>query len=97
MYLPSEKIQYFLNQQQDRKRKLIVNAGRRSGKSIWTLLSIAKEYLPKEQYQKLVEDIEAELKPMGERQKIAVMEIDDLDNWKSADEVFGGNKWKSLY
>lgn len=54
MYLPSEKDLYFFNQQQGRKRKLI--AGRRSGKSIWTLLSIAKEYLPKEQYQKLVED-----------------------------------------
>lgn len=92
MYLPFEKIQYFLNQQQDRKRKLIVNAGRRSGKSIWTLLSIAKEYLPKEQYQKLVEDIEAEFKPMGERQKIAVIEVDDFDNWESANEVFGGNK-----
>lgn len=86
MYLPSER--GLFNQQQDRKRKLI--AGRRSGKSIWTLLSIAKEYLSKEQYQKLVADIEAELKPMGERQKIAVMEVEDLDNWKSANEVFGG-------
>lgn len=92
MYLPSERDLYFFNQQQDRKRKLIVNAGRRSGKSILTLLSIAKGYLPEEQYQKLVADIEAELKPMGERQKIAVMEVEDFDNWKSADEVFGGNK-----
>lgn len=33
---------------------------------------------------------EAELKPIGERQKIAVMEVEDLDNWKSANEVFGG-------
>ena len=90
MHLPSERDLYSFNQQQKQKRKLIVNAGRRSGKSIWTLLSIAKEYLPKEQYQKLVEDIEAELKPMSERQKIAVMEVDDLDNWKSANEVFGG-------
>lgn len=80
MYLPSERNLYFFNQQQARKRKLIVNAGRRSGKSIWTLLSIAKKYLPKEQYQKLVEDIEIEFKPMGERKKIAVMEIDDFDN-----------------
>lgn len=92
MYLPSERDLYFFNQQQDRKRKLIVNAGRRSGKSIWTFLSIVKKYLSKEQYQKMVEDIEAELKPMGERKKIAVMEIDDFDNWKSAYEVFGGNK-----
>lgn len=92
MYLPSERGLYFFNQQQDRKRKLIVNAGRRSGKSIWTLLSIAKEYLPKEQYQKLVEDIEAELKPFGKRYGFKMCEVDDIDNWKSADEVFGGNK-----
>ena len=90
MYLPSER--GLFNQQQNQKRKLIVNVGRRSGKSIWTLLSIAKEYLPEEQYQKLVEDIEAELKPMGERQKATVIEVDDLDNWKSANEIFGENK-----
>ena len=69
MYLPSERDLYFFNQQQDRKRKLILNAGRRSGKSIRTFLSIVKKYLSKEQYQKMVEDIEAELKPMGERKK----------------------------
>lgn len=92
MYLPSERDLYFFNQQQDRKRKLIVNAGRRSGKSILTLLSIAKGYLPEEQYQKLVAYIEAEFKPMGERQKIAVMEVEDFDSWKSANEIFGENK-----
>lgn len=69
MYLPSERDLYFFNQQQDRKRKLILNAGRRSGKSIRAFLSIVKKYLSKEQYQKMVEDIEAELKPMGERKK----------------------------
>ena len=42
MYLPSERDLYFFNQQQDRKRKLILNAGRRSGKSIQTFLSIVK-------------------------------------------------------
>lgn len=89
MHLPSEREFHFFNQQHDRKRKLIVNAGRRPGKSIWTLLSIAKEYLPKEQYQKLVEDIEAELKPLGKRYGFKMCEVDDIDNWKSADEVFG--------
>lgn len=91
MYLPSERgLYFFLNQQQDRKRRLIVNVGRRSGKGIWTLLSIAKEYLPKEQYQKLVEDVEAELTPLGEKYRFKICEVDDIDNWKSADEVFGG-------
>lgn len=75
---------------QDNKRDSYIAAGRRSGKSLYTLLSIANKYLPKEQYQKLIEYIEAELKPMGERQKITVMEVEDLDNWKSANEVFGG-------
>lgn len=89
MYLPSERGLYFFNQQQDRKRRLIVNTGRRSGKSIYTLLSIAKEYLPKEQYQELVADIEAEFKPVSERQKIAVMEVEDFDDWKPAYEIFG--------
>lgn len=65
---------------QDNKRYSYITAGRRSGKSIWTLLSIAKEYLPKEQYQKLVEDIKAELKPMSERQKAVVMKVDDINN-----------------
>lgn len=88
MYLPSERDLF--NQQQNRKRKLIVNAGRRSGKSIWTLLSIAKEYLPKEQYQKLVKDIEAELKSFDKRYGFKICEADDIDNWKSAREIFGG-------
>lgn len=90
MYLPSERALF--NQQQDQKRKLIINAGRRSGKGIWTLLSIAKEYLPKEQYQKLVEDIEAELSPLGKRCGFKMCEVDDFDNWKSANEIFGGSK-----
>lgn len=65
MKLPSELELFFANIKREENRKKIILAGRRSGKSIWTLLSIAKEYLSKEQYQKLVEDIEAELKPLG--------------------------------
>ena len=90
MYLPFERELHLSNQKQEQKRKLILNAGRRSGKSIWTLLSIAKEYLPKEQYQKLAEDIEAELTPLGERYGFKMCEVEDFDNWQSANEVFGG-------
>lgn len=36
-----------------------------------------------------VQEFEAELEPIGKRRKIAVMEVEDFDNWKSANEVFG--------
>lgn len=90
MKLPSELELFFANIKREENRKKIILAGRRSGKSIWTLLGIAKEYLPKEQYQKLVADIEAELKPLGKRYGFKMCEVEDFDNWKSANEVFGG-------
>lgn len=82
--LPYIREYYELLKNQSFEKKKILLCGRRSGKSIRTLLSIAKEYLSKEQYQKLVEDIEAEFKPMIEGQKTAVIEVDDFNNWKSA-------------
>lgn len=76
--------------EQERKRKMIITAGRRSGKSIWSALSIAKEYLPKEEYEKFAAELQATLRSEIDK----MIEEDGTAEWVSADQLFMGELGK---